>query len=159
MRINMLRRFCKVCCVVSWVMLFALLTCIAEARDNDMLLKQLQETITMVRAGSTLTIRSSAAEQIANLTRKIDPKKIDDKTLAELISILDISDDSVRFWVAASLGNLGPRARAAVPKLLKILPEADRINGALTSAGAIRHALERIGVTPPPRPKTKRIAG
>jgi hypothetical protein len=122
----------------------------AHATDDAMSKRQLTKTMAKVRKGKTSTVRTEAAEHLAELTRGIDPQKVDDTTLAELVSLLDISEDSVRYWVAASLGNLGPRARVAVPTLLKLLPEVDCLRGSLTSAPAIRTALERMGVTPPP---------
>lgn len=121
-----------------------------RAKDNTMLKKQLAETIATVRKGETPTIRTDAAEHLAELTRSLSPKRIDDGTLSQIVSLLDTSEDSVRLWVAASLGNLGPRAKMAAPKLLELLPQADCLHGSVTSASAIRIALTRIGVTPPP---------
>jgi len=128
----------------------------ARAKGDPVSKRQLTETIAKVRNGKTSVIRAEAAQHLAELTRRIDPDKVDDKTLGELVSLLDTPQDSVRFWVAASLGNLGPRAKLAAPTLLRLLPEADCLRGSLTSAPAIRLALERIGVTPPPPPKCER---
>jgi len=69
-----------------------------------------------------------------------------------MVSLLETEEDSVRAWVAASLGHLGLRAKVAVPKLLKLLPEVDCLRGSLTSAPFIRVALKRMGKTPPPPP-------
>jgi hypothetical protein len=131
----------------------------AGATGNSMLLRQIKETIVKTRTDASVDARTSAAQRLAVLARKIDPKEVDDQTLAELVSLLDTSDDSVRYWVATALGNLGSRAGVAIPKLEKILPAADCLNGAMTSASAIRHALTRMGVKPPPRPKCGGIAG
>jgi hypothetical protein len=114
---------------------------------------QFAETIARVRTGETSTTRTSNARQLAEFTRSIDPKKVNDATLSEIVSLLNTDDDGVRGWVAASLGNLGPRARIAVPTLLNLLRKVDCLEGDLTSAGAIRLALTRIGETPPPEPK------
>jgi len=69
-----------------------------------------------------------------------------------MVSLLETEEDSVRAWVAASLGHLGLRAKVAVPKLLKLLPEVDGLRGSLTSAPFIRVALKRMGEKPPPPP-------
>ena len=114
--------------------------------------RQLLETMAKIRNGKTLTSRTEAAEHLATLTRGINPHKVDETTLTEMVSLLDTQEDSVRAWVAASLGNLGPRAKVAVPWLLKLLPEVDCLRGSLTSAPFIRLALERMGEIPPPRP-------
>ena len=144
-----------------WLNTTGLLVCVtclmlmtgrANGTDNATLLKQIQETIGKVRTMSGPSMaRTNEAEHLSKLTRRIDPKGIDDKTLENLISLLDTSDDSVRRWVAGALGFLGPRARTAVPALLKVMHETDCLElKEMTSAGAARVALKRIGVTPPP---------
>jgi HEAT repeat protein len=112
---------------------------------------QLVEAISRVRAGETAMIRRAAARHVFELTRGVNPNKLDDKVLADIVSLLDSSEDAVRFEVAAALGNLGPRAKIAVPKLLKVLEEVDCLPLTVTSALTIRVALPRIGVTPPPQ--------
>jgi len=123
---------------------------VACAKDNPMLKKQFAETIAKVRKGETATIRTNAAEHLAELARRVAPGNLDDATLSEIVSLLDTSEDSIRLWVAGALGNLGPRAKSAAPRLLELLPQADCLRGSMTSAGAIRLALTRMGVTPPP---------
>jgi len=129
--------------------------CSAQSRGATVSKGQLEETIVSVQTGGTLTIRTNAAKRLSDLTRSIDPEEVDDPTLKELVSLLSTTEDSVRFWVAASLGHLGPRAKLAVPVLLKLLPEVDCLDGDLTSAPAIRLALKRMGETPPPRPECR----
>jgi len=122
----------------------------ANAAGDRMLNTKLEETIAKVRIEESLTARTDAAEHLAELTRGVNPKSVYDKTVADMVSLLDAPDDSVRAWVAAALGNLGRRAKVAVPKLLALLPEADCLQGDLTSAASIRPALRRMGVKPPP---------
>jgi hypothetical protein len=114
--------------------------------------RQLLKTMAKVRNGKTSNSRTDAAEHLATLTRGINLNKVDETTLTEMVAFLDTHEDSVRAWVSAALGNLGPRAKVAVPGLLKLLPEVDCLRGSLTSAPAIRVALERMGEIPPPRP-------
>ena len=140
---------------VVWLVLIALslqLCAQTYSQPREQLKSQLSKTMAKVRNGGTVTSRTNAAERLAMLTRGIDPQKVDDRTLAEMVSLLDTKEDSVRAWVAAALGNLGRRAKVAVPRLLKLLPEVDCLRGELTSAPFIRVALKRIGETPPPRP-------
>lgn len=80
----------------------------------------------------------------------MNPNAVPGQTVTDLISLLDIPDDSVRYWVARSLGNLGPRAKAAIPQLQRLLAEVDCIQGTKTSASGIRFALTQMGVTTPP---------
>jgi hypothetical protein len=114
---------------------------------------QFAETIERIRTEKNSTVRASNAEILAAFTQSIDPKKVNDATLGEMVSLLNTDEDGVRFWVAAALGHLGPRARIAVPTLLNLLRKVDCLEGDLTSAGAIRLALTQIGETPPPEPK------
>jgi hypothetical protein len=116
---------------------------------------QLEEAIVSVQKGGTLAARTNAAKRLALLTRRIDPKEVDDPTLEKLVSLLNTNEDSVRAFVAGALGILGPRAKVAVPALLKLLPEVDCLCGDLTSAPFVRLALERMGETPPPRPECR----
>jgi hypothetical protein len=113
---------------------------------------QFAETIARIRTGETSTTRTNNAANLAAFTQTIDPKKVNDATLREMVSLLNTDDDGVRGWVAAALGHLGPRARIAVPTLLDLLRKVDCLEGDLTSAGAIRLALTRIGESPPPQP-------
>ena len=124
----------------------------SQPMPKRQLKRQLLETMAKVRNGKTLTSRTDAAEHLDMLTRGINPYRVDDATLREMVSLLDTQEDPVRGWVAGSLGNLGPRAKVAVPKLLKLLPEVDCLRGSLTSASAIRLALKRMGQIPPPPP-------
>lgn len=145
--------------VMRWVMLLAIFVCAVEARANETMLKQIQDKIVTIRTGDTLHVRGIAARELALIAEKIDPSEVDDKTFADLVRLMDSPDDPVRGGVAAALGFLGVRAKSAAPKLLEILPKVDCLDGAITSADAIRLALKRIGVTPPPRPDCVRFGG
>jgi hypothetical protein len=146
----------KLCLVVITSACFFLFSPVVCAKSGVMIQRQLKtqllEEIANVRNGETSTSRTEAAERLATLTRGINPHDVDDATLDEMVSLLDTKEDSVRAWVAASLGNLGRRARVAVPRLLKLLPEVDCLRGSVTSAPFIRVALKRMGETPPPLP-------
>jgi hypothetical protein len=127
----------------------------ARGQDGTMLLKQIQETIAKIRAtkGPPSMARTDAAEHLSDLTERINPAEVDDKTIEAMASLLDTSDCSVLGWVAGALGNLGPRAKVVAPKLLTILPKLECLNLDLNPAAAIRVALKRMGVNPPPKPK------
>jgi hypothetical protein len=99
--------------------------------------------------------KDDAGEHLAHLIRRTKPDQVDDRTIADIESLLDSSNDYIRFWAAASLGELGPRAKIALPKLLQLLPVVDCLQGDLTSASAVRRALMRIGAVKPPFPSCK----
>jgi hypothetical protein len=111
---------------------------------------KLQAAIAAVRSAKSPNARYDAAERLPALTSKSHPGSVTDSTVADLIALLDDPDDSVRAFAAGALGNL--HAKAAIPKLLALLPTADCLEGTLTSARPIRSALERMGVKPPPAP-------
>jgi hypothetical protein len=134
-------------------------TGIALASKGPTLTEKLRETVAKVRSNKTVDARTKSAEHAASLTQRISGKEVTETLVTDLASLLDSPDDSVRFWIAIALGNIGPAAKSAVPKLEKMLPEADCINGAITSASGIRYALVKMGVKPPPPPKCDRIAG
>ena len=120
----------------------------AVSREGQ--ITELTQTIAKVRTGGSPTSRTEAAEHLADLTRKIDAKKVDDRTVADLVSLLDTPDDGVRYWVARCLGNLGLRAKTAIPKLQGLLADVDCLQGSKTSASGIRFALTQMGATPSP---------
>jgi hypothetical protein len=145
-----------------WLTISCLLLCVirltvpmfADGADDAKVLKDLRGMIAKVRTMSVpSTARTDAAQAISQLTKQIDPKKVDDKTLKDLVSLLDTPDYSVLLWVSAALGHLGPRAEMAVPALLRVIHETDCpvIATGVLPSDAARVALTRIGVLPPPR--------
>ena len=122
-----------------------------HAATDPVLNAKVEEAITEVRL-SLPTARAEAAEHLADLIYRAKPNSVDDKTITDMVSLLDIHDDSVRGWTAAALGHLGRRAKVAAPRLLALLAEVDCLEGDLTSAASIRPALERMGVKPPAEP-------
>ena len=105
----------------------------------------LRKAIAAVRSGPSTTARTKAAEDLATLTKRMGHTKIDNASVMDIASLLDSPEDSVRAWAAAALGNLGPRAKASVPKLRKLLAEVNCLPGELTSAPFVRMALQKIG--------------
>lgn len=117
-----------------------------------MLNSELEQTVRTVKSAESLVEQIKAAQHLAELTKGVAPSSVDSATISDIASLLDMPEDAVRGWVAAALGHLGHRAKVAAPKLLALLPEADCMQGDLTSAASIRPALKRMGVEPPPAP-------
>lgn len=148
----MRRRWLSIGGVLACVTSLVLLAAMAHKMDHSKKVKELRETISDVRKMSG-PIRPGAnpAQHLAQLTKEIDPEEVDDKTIEDMVSLLDTPNDFVRAWVAVALGHLGPRAKVAVPALLKVMHDTECVDlKEMTSAGAARVALKRIGVTPPP---------
>jgi hypothetical protein len=140
-------------------LLLASVPCIASADGDSLLLKQLQETTAKIRemSGPTIgvsTARTRLAEHLPQITEKMDPASVDDKTLSDLTSLLDTWDQSVLSQVAAALGNLGPRARSAGPKLLEIVAglKCYHVVAGMSWDSGIYVALHNIGIRPAPLP-------
>jgi hypothetical protein len=131
--------------------LFSSMTMPAHSQIDKRLDSKLRATIATVRSAKSPNAQYDAAEQLAHLTRNVHrPGSVTDSTVTDLMDLLNDPDDGVRGAVAAALGSL--QAKAAIPKLLSLLPAADCLEGTLTSARSIRFALERMGVKPPPAP-------
>jgi hypothetical protein len=115
-------------------------------------MEEIKTTIAKVRSGQTRDARTDEASHLADLVKKLSKKEISEPLVVEITSLLDCPDDSVQYYVAMALGNIGRPAKSAIPRLEKMLPAADCMDGVATSANGIRYALERMGVKPPPRP-------
>jgi HEAT repeat protein len=134
----------------AWIIVASVVSAAQAGQSQRQFTEQLTHTIAKVRTGNSPLVRTEAAEHLAELTSKTDSRKLDDKTVADLVSLLDTSDDSVVYWVARCLGNLGSRANTAIPKLQKKLLEVDCVEGSKTSASGIRFALSQLDAPPAP---------
>ena len=132
--------------------LFTITPTLANAGTTSVLNSKLEQTINAVRSAESPTDQIRSAQHLAELTKGVAPSSVYDSTISDITSLLDMPEDAVRGWVAAALGHLGRRAKVAAPKLLALLPEADCLQGDLTSAASIRPALKRMGIEPPPAP-------
>ncbi len=128
-----------------------LLPGVARAKARPEINQQLQRAISSVRKAKTATAKSDAAELLVKLTDGRDTSEITDETIRSMVSLLEMPDDVVRTWVAAALGDIGPRAKSAAPRLLSILAEVECKNLDFSSEATIPIALGKMGVTPPPR--------
>lgn len=125
----------------------------AHALPERWLNAKLEEAIQVARTDPPeAPEKMEALKRIAWLTHGVQPLLVSDQTIYDMMSLLDIPDDEVRLYIAGALGNLGPRARIAVPKLLAVLAEVKCLRGSLTSTATIRPALEKMGATLPPYP-------
>ena len=61
-------------------------------------------TLAATRNGSSAMKRTDAANHLAEITEKADPKAVDDATLNSMIALLDSPEESLRAGVAAALG-------------------------------------------------------
>jgi hypothetical protein len=101
--------------------------------------------------------RLEAARRLFDLTReKKAAQSVSDADIKALISLLDDPDMSVQYWTAGALGNIGPRAKAAIPKLTGMLVKTDCLYLDKSPADAARYALKRMKAKlPPPCPTSR----
>lgn len=129
-------------------------TCGRAEAKGVLFKKLLTKTIAIARKGETLNIRRGAAEHLAELARWIDPDKVNDQAVAELVSLLNTSTDIVvRERLVGTLGTLGTSAKSAIPDLLKILAAEDCAKEppmAMSLEDGTRIALRRMGIAQPP---------
>jgi hypothetical protein len=90
----------------GFVLLF-LVAHVVHASTDPVLNAKLEQAVAKVRADTSPMGRAEAAEHLAELTHRVKPDSIDDKAVTDMISLLDIPDDSARLWTALALGNLG----------------------------------------------------
>jgi len=118
-----------------------------SAKSNlDLLLKS---AIAKVRRTKPGPRQLDAAEHLLALTDNRDCSSVTDETIHSLVSLLDISDDGVQMWVAATLGVFGTRAKEAVPKLLSIYAVSACTIQDRGSPATIPIALKSMGVAVP----------
>jgi hypothetical protein len=115
----------------------------------------IQTEVRRIKEERLVKLRTDYAEQLSKSIRVNGPDDVTDADVEALAGLLSDRDDSVRFWVAASLGYLGPRAKQAVPELQRAFQERECDQGDMTSAPAIRVALSRIGTAPVETPCEK----
>jgi HEAT repeat protein len=95
--------------------------------------RTLSEWVTELKGAAPQT-RNAAAYEISGMGPAAAP------AVPALIEALDDAEASVRFPVTVALGEIGPAAKAAVPRLKKMMEE--EINDEI--AAAARRALRRI---------------
>ena len=137
---------------IIWACFFTILyPAVGSAKTMDDINTQLLGAIAKVRKAKTPATRYKAAERLGAITYEQDCSVVSDETIQALISLLDIEDDGVRMWVASDLGDIGPRAKAAAPKLISILSVSNCMTWDHSSASTIPIALKKMGVDPPAR--------
>ncbi|MEJ2815109.1 hypothetical protein [Caulobacter sp. CCG-8] len=89
--------------------------------------------------------RSDSLVQLAMSLHSTGNAGVTQDDIESLARMMRDDDDSLRFWAAAMLGNIGAPAQSATPALKAALADRPCENKTLTSAVAIRLALEKLG--------------
>jgi hypothetical protein len=107
-----------------------------------------READNISREGSSIG-RTEYAKKLSELVRSRADEDIRESDIDVLAGLMQDKDDSVRYWIAVSLGFIGKRAQRSVPALERALRDRACDHSSKTSASAIRLALTRIGAAPP----------
>jgi hypothetical protein len=101
-----------------------------------------------ITAEPSSAVRTEYARQLADLIRR-NPGIANNADIESLANMMADRDDSVRYWIAISIGYVGPRARQAVPALEKAFKEKECDHSSKNSTSAISFALTKIVGKPP----------
>ena len=111
-------------CFLAIVTVFAVAPAGGAAQDRTALL--LRQLIFQIPSVSSPELRETMAKDLATVMLYLSGENklqtaIDDSVIDRLAELLSDDSDAVRYWVAASLGTIGPRAVRAVPALEEAL--------------------------------------
>jgi hypothetical protein len=107
-----------------------------------------REIDNMNREGSSID-RTKHAQELSDLIKNDARDRIKDSDIDLLAGMMQDKDDSVRYWIATSLGFIGARTQRSAPALERALRDRACDHSSKTSASAIRLAFRRIGVASP----------
>jgi hypothetical protein len=135
---------------------------ISVAQDGAGLGTKIAAAIVEIKNETIASVRIDDARSLSLFIRsqeRVALEKLDDKTIDLLASLLEDRLEGERSWIAMSLGDIGPRAKRAVPALESALTDREPvINGPLlgiivigpSASPEIYEALEKIlGKVPP----------
>jgi hypothetical protein len=123
--------------------------------DQAALMREFKATIQQIKEAKPQSLeKRDVAVHLVDLSERVQPNLVDDKTFNDIVDLLDDSDIVDETYMPLVFGNLGPRSRPVVPTLLKIMRKYDCRFLDFGPAGTIRVSLPKIGITPPPEPRT-----
>ena len=95
------------------------------------------------------TARTKHAKELSDLIKNNARDYIKDSDIDLLAGTMQDKDDSVRYWIATSLGFIEERAQRSAPALERALRDRACDHSSKTAASAIHLAFRRIGLAPP----------
>jgi HEAT repeat protein len=118
------------------------------------------------------------AKMVAELVKQLGSKDVEEQreaavmlsrvgsgvltALPALIKALDVPDDAVRFYCMRALGNCGPKAKDAIPAVVKVLQEDNPLLVRPAAATLGKFGKEAVGpvtkLLADPNPRTRRMA-
>jgi len=111
-----------------------------EARETILLGPLIQK----IKSEKNQDQRTKFAHQLAAVVLRANPSDVSAEDIRSLTLLLENKDDMVRYFVAAALGHLGPRANGAAPALKKALDRIKCRTEEKNSESTIVPALQKI---------------
>ena len=118
-----------------------------DARGEQ--LDPMRREIDDINRESSSIVRTEYAKKLSEFIKNDTRGDIEDRDIDILAGMMQDKDDSVRYWIAISLGFIGERAQRSVPSLTRALRDRACDHSSKTSASAIRLAFKRMGIAPP----------
>lgn len=158
---------------VAAFLLVAVSSPVSQASIAPLNCQAILQGVQDVRMEKDIDGRIDIAEQIAATVRANSECGSNEAVVKALISLLSDDVDGVRYEAAIALGDIGPRAKSAVPALYKAMKRSDAILDARSevmiptsySGQAIRYAISKIagkkipeyGSKPRPEPESWKL--
>jgi hypothetical protein len=105
----------------SVLVTFAVVAVVAAVKPSDAGDASMETLILQMHQQKSANEREHLAIKIEAEIRAAPPDSIDQSIVAELVPLLSDDNDLVIGWLAKALGEIGPRASAAIPELDRIL--------------------------------------
>jgi hypothetical protein len=140
LEIDMLSRFISTAFCIVW----GIFICFPAMGDDAT--SRIAIEVTKIRSEPGGMARTEVSRLLSEQIR-LKELAASDSDIDLLADMLSDKDDSVRYWIAMALGNIGPRAQKAVPSLEKAYSQLECVHADKSSESAIRIALTKIGAT------------
>lgn len=146
---SLIRVFIKLASAAFVVMLVLLPVAVFSEAHKSETSSEISQRIEAIKAERSPMIRYQRAHELFDSAKRVGAQNVTNSEIVAITELLKTPDDPARYWVAVTLGYMGPRAASAVPVLESALRQEACTMASKTSAHVIRSALEEIGVTPP----------
>jgi|GEM_PF-1848914 len=113
------------------------------AQENSVMTK-ISQAVSAVRASGDPEMRIENARSLAQYVKQNVAKSVNETVVLDIASLLEDTNDAVRYWAATALGYIGPNAKVAIPFLREALNKVDADAMGKNSASAILVALKKI---------------
>lgn len=116
----------------------------ADARERQEFIDTPMAIMNQIKREKSANTRAELGEKLERSVRELGPKNVLPEEIDAMSEMLLDCDDAVRYWIARSLGDIGPNAIRAAPILAESIAKIPYRSADATSEFAIRRALRQI---------------